>query len=223
MRALIEVVGSRRLDCALTATLALVQAVLATRPRREHWVHQSATYSARRVVLASDAAYEAGRGSAGFLLVQAQRERPSQLRLGRALIVDPALFQLWGPQVTYIAQLELVVVLSAMVLCAQLLRGSPFLVFIDNVAALMALVNGSSRSPSLDLMATFVHAACFALKAIPYFEYVESGANWSDEISREGLRGRWASARGFHLDTFLLPAQLLSLPYRAVLAVFEFL
>ena len=32
----------------------------------------------------------------------------------------------------------------------------------------MALVNGKSDSPSLDVMARFVHIACFAMRAAPY-------------------------------------------------------
>ena len=65
----------------------------------------------------------------------------------------------------------------------------------------MALVKGSSGSASLDRMARVVHLACFALGTLPYFEYVESGANWSDEISRKGTTGRWAIANGFSVTS----------------------
>ena len=58
--------------------------------------------------------------------------------------------------------------------------------FIDNVAALMALVRGRSDSSSLDNLARAIHTAIFALKAWIYFEWVPSESNWSDGISREG-------------------------------------
>ena len=50
------------------------------------------------------------------------------------------------------------------------IRGSRGLWFTDNIAALMALVNGKSDSPSLDVIARFMHIACFAMRAAPYFD-----------------------------------------------------
>ena len=61
----------------------------------------------------------------------------------------------------------------------------------------MALVKGSSNSHSLDQMAKIVHLACFAIRTVPYFEYIESKANWADEVSREGTRGTWAPRNAF--------------------------
>ena len=132
------------------------------------------------------------------------------------------LYRQWGDQSTYIAQLELVVLLAVMVECAASIRGSRGLWFTDNTAALMALVNGKSDSPSLDVMARFVHIACFAMRAAPYFEYVESGSNWADEISREGLNGSWAPLHNFALDVCTFVPQLLGLPCAALARVFSF-
>ena len=149
---------------------------------------------------------------------------PSQgARMGFVLDIDPALFRCWGSQKTYIAQLELVIVLATFLSCAQWLRDAPALIFVDNVPALMALVNGSSASASLDGMALFLHAACFALRSKPYFEYVESKANWADEISRLGLKGPWAARNGFRVGCCAFPAQLLALPFAAVIKLFQFL
>ena len=46
-------------------------------------------------------------------------------------------------------------------------------------------------------MAKLVHLACFAIRAVPYFEYIESAANWADEISRVGTQGNWAPSNAF--------------------------
>ena len=59
----------------------------------------------------------------------------------------------------------------------------------DSVATLMAPVDGMSGSLSLDVMAQFVHIACFAVRAALYLEYVESDCNWADEDSRDGPNG----------------------------------
>ena len=67
----------------------------------------------RRAVTASDAAYESGRGSAGFLSVIDPRQ-PEETRLARAISLPPSLCEIWGVRVTYIAQLELLTVLVAL-------------------------------------------------------------------------------------------------------------
>ena len=55
-------------------------------------------------------------------------------------------------------------------------------------------------SHSLDQMAKLVHLACFALRSVPYFEYIESTANWVDELSREGTHGNWAPRIAFSVE-----------------------
>ena len=106
---------------------------------------------------------------------------------------------------------------------ASQLRHTKVLWFIDNVAALMALVNGTSRSASLDGLAKTIHLAAFALNIVSYFEYVESAANWSDEISRLGVKGKWAAAMGFNLTECAATPILLGLPCIAVVRVFAHL
>ena len=148
---------------------------------------------------------------------------PEESRVGRELLVPPDIYQLWGPQITYIAQLELLVFLAVMIECAQLLRGTHGLWFTDNTAALMALVSGRSDLHSLDTMARFVHVGAFALHLAPYFEYVESAANWVDEISRQGLAGSWARDQGFALGVCTFVPALLDLSPSVLARVFSFL
>ena len=64
----------------------------------------------------------------------------------------------------------------------------------------MALVKGSSGSHSLDQMAKLVHLACLPSVQYPIFEYIESTANWVDEISREGTQGNWAPRNAFSVE-----------------------
>lgn len=87
----------------------------------------------------------------------------------------------------------------------------------------MALVKGSSGSTSLDQMAKVVHLACFALGTVPYFEYVESKANWSDEISRKGASGEWTAANGLIVGSYDVASALLLLPCVAIVKMFELL
>ena len=68
-----------------------------------------------------------------------------------------------------------------------------------------------------------VHLACFAIRSVPYFEYVESEANWADEISRKGTQGNWAPDNAFSVDKCGIAAELLALPSLAVIRIFEYL
>ena len=103
------------------------------------------------------------------------------------------------------------------------IRGTRGLWLVDNVAALMALTNGTSREPSLEKMAKIVHLALFALKASAYYEYVESDTNWSDQISRQSLEGIWAAENGFDPEWCPACEELWSMPTVVIVKVFQFL
>ena len=72
-------------------------------------------------------------------------------------------------------------------------------------------------------MAKLVHLACFAIRSVPYFEYVESKANWADEISREAAQGNWARCNAFSVEECGVVVELLTLPNLAVVRIFEYL
>ena len=74
-----------------------------------------------------------------------------------------------GSQSHVHSPVELLAVLVTITEVAGLIRGTNSIWFIDNVAALMALVKGSSGSHSLDQMAQLVHLACFAIRSVPHF------------------------------------------------------
>ena len=75
----------------------------------------------------------------------------------------------------------------------------------------------------MDQMAKAIHLGTFALESQAYYEYVESKANWSDEISREGMNGRWAVENKFSTRHCGVATLLLQLPSIAVVGVFSFL
>ncbi len=77
------------------------------------------------------------------------------------------------------------------------------------MAALMAMVKGSSDIASLDQMTKIIHLRAFAIEAQAYYEYVESKANWFDEISRKGTQGSWADCNGFEIQRCGVPTIML--------------
>ena len=204
---------------SISSSFELLSDLFKLMPQREYLLWSG---TLRRAITASDAAYEGGKGSAGFLTV-IDPGRPEETRLGKVIAIPGCLYNIWGDRVTYIAQLELLAVLVAITEVAGMIRGANSVWFIDNVAALMALVKGSSGSHSLDQMAKIIHLACFALRSVPYFEYIQSEANWSDEISREGAQGNWAPHNAFSVGECGVAVELLTLPSLAVVRIFEYL
>ena len=99
------------------------------------------------------------------------------------------------------------------------LRGRRGIWFVDNVAALMALVKGRSDVEELEKMAELIHAMMFALSLSLYFEWVASKSNWADGISRDGSGDEWLRRHGFEFRKSKAVPELLALPFRAMVKV----
>ena len=87
----------------------------------------------------------------------------------------------------------------------------------------MALIRGRSDSPDLSRLAQIIHVGLFSLNTRIYFEWVPNKSNWSDAISREGEADSWNRNNGFSTSFCLFPHELWDLPFRALIATFEFL
>ena len=171
---------------------------------------------------ASDATYEQDRGSGGFLIIK-HPTLPAEQRFGCTVRIPDQAYAQWGQLETYIAQLEMMMVLAALIECGMHLRHARDVFFIDNTAALMALVRGRSNQAALDHMALLIHLALFVLQAWVYFEWVESKANWADGISRLGMHDPWYHKHHFAVTEMVFPHPLLGLPIQPALLVFEYL
>ena len=125
----------------------LVESVLSLQPRREFRLFGGFP---RKVLLASDASYEAGVGRAGFLLV-VDPGGSSETRRGFEVTVPQEFYRAWGLMGTYISQLELLVVFMALVAQASQFRGARGMIFVDNTPALVALVKGGSQVRTLEV------------------------------------------------------------------------
>ena len=106
---------------------------------------------------------------------------------------------------------------------ASRFRGRRGTWYIDNVAALMALIRGRSDNQDLEEMSGKIHAMLFALRTWIFWEWIPSKSNWADEISREGVRDTFGRRNRFHLFRARCPHELWPLPLRALLQVTEFL
>ena len=210
---------SSELTEELRQSFTLLRTVITTKPSRqiEIWPH-----AGLRFLAASDAALESPcQGTGGFLIVWHDDSR--QQREAFISLIPPLVYDLWGPGDKKIAQLELLQVLYALFSRPASFRGRRGLWFIDNTAALMALIRGRSDNADLEHMSRLIHLTLFALKAWFFWEWIPSKANWSDEISREGLQATWHKRHGFTTHLAFFPFEIWSLPLPVFLRVVEFL
>ena len=173
----------------------------------------------QRVIVASDAAQDEPRqGSAGSLVVDGDGHR-----FAYVMEVTEALFCLWSDDEAKIAQLELMIVLMTIGHATAHFRGKPGIWWIDNIAALMAVVRGRSNNSELDQMAVAIHAILYSSKCPMFFEWVHSPDNWSDGISRRGIDDEWHQQHAFAVSTFAPCLLLLQLPYLIIIQIFSYL
>lgn len=93
--------------------------------------------------------------------------------------------------------------------------------FIDNTAALMSLIRGRSDSADLEHMSRMIHVALYALNCWIFWEWIPSKSNWADAISRLGATDPWVHRNGFTVFPAFFPIVLWSLPFRALVLIFE--
>ena len=197
----------------------VLQAVIAAKPRRQFPILD---VPHPRFCAASDAALEEPRqGSGGFLITWFQGTY--EFREAFIALIPDSLYDQWTPGDRKIAQLELVQVLYALIARPAEFRGRRGVWFIDNLAALMALIRGRSDSPDLERLSHLIHLACFALRIWIYWEYIPSKSNWADSISRLGAQDPWHQSNGFTLYRAFFPIVIWHLPFPAVVTVFEML
>ena len=172
--------------------------------------------------MASDAAEEGGIGTGGYLYLLGDSD--GWHSRARSAGRFPVAFEgYWQQRDVYIAQYELSIVLVAVLCEDSKLRNRRGIWFIDNIAALMALVRGTSNNPDLNMLAAMIHAALFALQVWVYFEWVESEANWADGVSREGRNCQWSKDHGFAVQGIVFTHRVLMLPVYPMMRLAQFL
>ena len=201
---------------ALTKSFKIIRSVLNSQPKR--CIH-TRLYVQPRMFGAADAAQEpATGGSGGFLLLTAARQR-----LGAVVAINQQVMQLWPEYDVVIAQLELLMILQALLTFPEAFRGCSGFWFCDNIAALMSLVRGRSDNESLDFMASMVHMLLFHLNCYLWFEWVPSKSNWSDGISRDGFQDCFWREHLFTVHLSTVPTFLWQFDITILTLIFAYL
>ena len=210
---------SHSLSPALLQCFDVLRAVIHSKPTREFEVFPQPHL---RFCVASDAALEVPKaGTGGFLIVWFST--CEEIREGFVADIPEAIYDLWSPGPHKIAQLELMMVLYALVTRASSFRNRRGVWMVDNIAALMTLIKGRSESEDLERMAHMVHTILYALRCWMWWEYIPSKSNWADAISRLGRDDPWHRRNHFTTNSAVFPFILWHLPFTALVSVFEYL
>ena len=200
----------------LVKSFQIIRAILMMQPKRS--IH-TRLYIQPRMFGAADAAQEPTiGGSGGFLLVT-----PMKQRLGAIVSINQHVMQLWPDHDVVIAQLELLMILQAILTFPDSFRGCTGFWFCDNIAALMSLVRGRSDNDSLDFMASMVHMLLFHLNCYLWFEWVPSKSNWSDGISRDGFHDSFWREHLFTVHLSTVPTFLWQFDITILTLIFAYL
>ena len=204
---------------AILHSFEVLEAIISLKPCRHLYVRP---LPHPRFIAASDAALEEpGNGSGGFLLVWFSDR--GQQREAFVADIPPQVYALWEPGDRKIAQLESLMVLYGLWTRPHAFRHRRGTWFIDNTAALMALIRGRSRNADLEHLATLIHMTLFALDAWFWFEWIPSMSNWADSISRLGASDPWCGDHNFTLHHAYCPFLIWHLPFPALIRVAQFL
>ena len=135
------------------------------------------------VVVFTDAAFEAGRGTIGVVI-----KRPGEPLLWTACDcpawVLRAFAELDRPKEQYIGQLELLAAVVAYTTFPEELRGRRVIHWIENESAVYALVKGYSSAPDSARVVNLFQGCVAQLAVTPWVEYVQSSDNIADLPSR---------------------------------------
>ena len=133
---------------------------------------------------------------------------PSGRAEGGTCVVPPPVLESWKERTQQIFPGESLAGLVVPLLHPNLFYQSECLWFIDNEAAVAALIRGSTREADVHLLAQAAQYVFHLSSARVWFEWIDTNSNPSDGLSRLGLSDAWSQAQGWHLLEFPFPEGL---------------
>lgn len=158
----------------------------------------------------TDASFEDGVLRLGWIIF-----RPDEIPEGGTCLVPQSTLESWTPRKQQIYPGESLAALVVPMLHPSLFASQDVIWFVDNEAAVSSLIKASSNQQDVHAICQFAHLTLFKLKARIWYEWIDSGSNPSDGLSRLGLADPWTRAQFWHIKEYdfpekLLPARFLS-------------
>ena len=105
----------------------------------------------------------------------------------------------WAERRQQIFPAETAAVPVALACLQEELRGRDVVLFVDNEAAVSALVRGASRATDAAQLAELAHAILLRLSCRLWIEWIDAISNPADGLSREGVADPWTMTQGYDL------------------------
>jgi hypothetical protein len=174
--------------------------IFSERPRREF---NCVAKHMPLVIIASDAQADPGsQPGCGYMMLDARTGE----RHGRCCSIPEDLLQAWGYGKAVrdaggnpIAICEAAVIAAAIVAEGEALAGCEVVWFVDNTTALYAFVAGTSANASVERASHIVHFVAYRWNIRIWFEFIDSGGNWADGVSRDLQDDMWARRHRFEV------------------------
>ena len=125
-----------------------------------------------------------GKGELGLVMIDLASRPP--LKLYASAVIPPWFMDIvrLSDKLVWINQFEAFAVVVADLTFARYTAGRRVYHFVDNIAALGAIVNGYSGKPELAALVNLTSLFCVRNRTLKFYEYVQSAANCSDLPSR---------------------------------------
>ena len=187
---------SQLTDHAITS-LRILQSIVQTASPRD--IHVCGSVRPLAVVY-SDASFEAGQLRLGWIVLMA-----NCTPFGGSCVVPDEVLNSWTPRKQQIFPGETLCGLIVPWFHQDRLRNHDILWFVDNEGAVSALIRGSSSQDDVHLIAQFSNLLTHSLNCRAWYEWIDSGSNPSDGLSREGISDPWTATQGWDIRGYPFP------------------
>ena len=128
--------------------------------------------------------------------------------VGGTMLIPDQVIATWTFRRSQIFPGETICGLIVQLMHPDLFNGRDCLWFVDNEAAVSALIRGTCREADVHEIAQSSSLLTAALGARVWYEWIDSDSNPSDGLSRLGLKDPWTVTQPWAVEEFKTPAFL---------------
>ena len=130
---------------------------------------------------------------------------PEKKPQGRSTRMSPEVFNTLKVRRQQIFPGEVFATYAALVTHLEVLKNRDVIFFVDNEAATSALIRGSTKEQDVMSIVQAMHWTLVGNNIRAWFEWVDTEANPSDGLSRDGVSDKWTAEQGWQLEEAACP------------------
>ena len=181
-------------------TLQVLLAVVTTAEPRDLPLFEAGQ---KPVLIYSDASFENDELRLGWIIFPHQG-RP----FGGTCVVPPSIIATWQHRTQQIFPGESLCALLVPYLHGSQLSASDILWFVDNAAAVSALIRSTCSQEDVHGIAQYAQFLLCRHRCRTWFEWIDSRSNLADGLSRDGLTDEWTMRQDWDVSEYSYPLSL---------------